>query len=68
MLHSILGAIFGCSHQQVSFPQTRRKGSPATYIVCLECGKEFSYDWKNMRVGKRVDTLSAVGDPQPVLR
>ncbi|MGA2144946.1 MAG: hypothetical protein ABSH49_08285 [Bryobacteraceae bacterium] len=68
MLQSIFEAIFGCSHEQVSFPQTRRKGSPATYVVCLECGKEFSYDWKNMRVGKGVDTPSAVGEPQPVLR
>lgn len=21
-----------------------------TYIVCLDCGKEFAYDWKQMRV------------------
>ncbi|HWR16758.1 MAG TPA: hypothetical protein VN577_18170 [Terriglobales bacterium] len=21
-----------------------------TYIVCLDCGKEFAYDWKEMRV------------------
>lgn len=21
-----------------------------TYIVCLDCGKEFAYDWKTMRV------------------
>lgn len=21
-----------------------------TYVVCLDCGKEFAYDWKEMRV------------------
>ena len=21
-----------------------------TYFVCLKCGKEFAYDWENMRV------------------
>ena len=23
-----------------------------TYVVCLDCGKEFAYDWKDMRVGQ----------------
>jgi hypothetical protein len=68
MLQSIFGAIVGCSHQRVSFPQTRRGASPATYVACLECGKEFAYDWKNMRVGREVDTPNAVGEPQPALR
>ena len=53
-----MDALFGCWHQRVSFPQTSRnaqRGSEAsrqtgTYIVCLDCGKEFPYDWKNMRV------------------
>jgi hypothetical protein len=22
-----------------------------TYVVCLDCGKEFAYDWRTMRVG-----------------
>lgn len=22
-----------------------------TYIVCLDCGKEFDYNWKEMRIG-----------------
>ncbi len=21
-----------------------------TYVVCLDCGKEFAYDWKQMKV------------------
>lgn len=25
----------------------------AHYVVCLECGQKFKYDWQNMRVVKR---------------
>lgn len=42
----------------MSFPLTsiraRRHAEAAlqtgTYVVCLDCGKEFAYDWKEMRV------------------
>ena len=26
-----------------------------TYVVCLECGKQFVYDWENMRLGRAVE-------------
>lgn len=26
-----------------------------TYVVCLECGKQFVYDWENMRLGRAAD-------------
>jgi hypothetical protein len=38
-----------------------------TYVVCLECGKEFSYDWRSMRVGEPVDK-SAGGVSEPLYR
>ncbi|MGA2038512.1 MAG: hypothetical protein ABSH42_04480 [Bryobacteraceae bacterium] len=25
-----------------------------TYVVCLDCGKEFAYDWRTMRVGNPI--------------
>jgi hypothetical protein len=25
-------------------------GRSGTYVVCLDCGKEFPYDWQQMRV------------------
>jgi len=28
--------------------------SKATYVVCLDCGKEFDYDWQEMRIGQPV--------------
>ena len=58
MIARILDAFFGCRHSHYSFPITVRPGSrrstaaslTGTYVVCLECGKEFPYDWKEMKV------------------
>jgi hypothetical protein len=44
--------MFGCSHKHTSFPMSRRvkeKIQPC-YIVCLDCGEEFLYDWERMEV------------------
>lgn len=54
----LLDVLFGCSHKSLSFPITRRRGQHGdaagtiigTYVVCLECGKEFAYDWQRMRM------------------
>jgi len=54
----LFGFLFGCHHKNFSFPITKRRGqrlSPAasltgTYVVCLDCGKEFPYDWQEMKV------------------
>lgn len=56
-----------CSHKKISQPfaassDTRRSKSsdwdtpiPAGrhYVVCLDCGQKFEYDWKNMRMMRR---------------
>lgn len=51
--------LFGCAHQHCTFPITSKKPGAApsegrtvtnTYIVCLDCGKEFPYDWQQMKV------------------
>ncbi len=55
---TILDALFGCWHKRMSFPLTSKRGQrksgtaaqTGTYVVCLDCGKEFAYDWQNMRV------------------
>ena len=57
-MENMLDYLFGCSHKNYSFPITargaKRKTAAAdvtgTYVVCLECGKEFPYDWREMKV------------------
>jgi hypothetical protein len=29
--------------------------SAETYVVCLDCAKQFTYDWDNMRVGRPIE-------------
>jgi len=65
MLASLLTSLFGCSHQRTTFPLTpsRKMATTSnrhgTYVVCLDCGQEFRYDWKQMRVGELVEALPA---------
>jgi predicted transcriptional regulator len=54
----LMDLLFGCTHRRYTFPITAKAGQsrPAaasvtgTYVVCLDCGKEFPYDWKQMRM------------------
>jgi hypothetical protein len=58
MVGRILEGLFGCWHKKFSFPMTMRPGPhrnragflTGTYVVCLDCGKEFPYDWNEMKV------------------
>lgn len=58
MIQRALDFLFGCHHAHYSFPVTirGRKRRPqaaaltGTYVVCLDCGKEFPYDWQQMKV------------------
>lgn len=57
MLTRIFDALFGCTHSRYSFPITVKKGARSraasitgTYVVCLKCGKEMAYDWKEMKI------------------
>jgi hypothetical protein len=63
MFSRLMDAMFGCRHARYSFPITVRPGSnrysnarhagarhAGTYVACLDCGKEFRYDWQEMKV------------------
>jgi hypothetical protein len=58
MFEKLLNVLFGCWHNNLSFPLTVRTGSrrsaaaclTGTYVVCLDCGKEFAYNWREMRI------------------
>jgi hypothetical protein len=57
-MFKLLDVLFGCTHKRYTFPITtrgrqRRSAAAAltgTYVVCLDCGKEFPYDWRQMKV------------------
>ncbi len=56
----VFDMLFGCWHKNYSFPITTAKDANSehshaadltgTYVVCLDCGKEFPYDWEQMKV------------------
>jgi hypothetical protein len=59
--------MFGCSHKRTTFPITLRSkissgvapvgaARKATYVVCLDCGREFDYNWKEMQMDSSVRT------------
>ena len=57
MIARFVDALFGCRHARYSFPVTargaRRPQAAAltgTYVACLDCGREFPYDWNEMKV------------------
>jgi hypothetical protein len=55
---SMLDRLFGCAHKHCSFPITVRgklrrsfaASVTGTYVVCLDCGQEFPYDWNKMKM------------------
>ena len=56
-MFKLVKALFGCTHKRYTFPITTRDKrrsdaakSTGTYVVCLDCGKEFPYDWHRMKV------------------
>jgi hypothetical protein len=58
-MFGVIDKLFGCWHKNYSFPITGKKGSAphceaerltGTYVVCLDCGREFPYDWEKMKV------------------
>jgi hypothetical protein len=58
MVAKLIDLVFGCRHSRYSFPVTVRKGTrrpqaaalTGTYVACLSCGREFPYDWQEMKV------------------
>ena len=58
MIDTVLNLLFRCPHKRITRPITPvsktgvRNGD--TYVVCLECGKQFTYDLNEMRIGKPV--------------
>ncbi len=45
-IRSVVHAVFGCQHEQLSRPFTIQQQS---YMVCLECGRKVFYSIDEMR-------------------
>lgn len=56
----IFDVLFGCPHHRYTFPMSRKPSmsrnsatpptTNGTYVVCLDCGREFPYDWRQMKI------------------
>jgi len=59
MIDTLLNLLFRCPHRRLTRPVApiTKSGQPhsQSYVVCLDCGKQFEYDLKEMRMGKAID-------------
>jgi hypothetical protein len=59
MIDSVLNLLFRCSHRRLTRPMApiSKAGKPHSqaYVVCLDCGKQFEYDFRTMHLGKAID-------------
>src|ERR1035438_9396744 len=59
VIDTLLNLLFRCSHRRLTRPVApiTKAGQPhsQSYVVCLDCGKQFEYDLKEMRIGKVID-------------
>lgn len=73
-ISDMLDVLFGCSHKRYSFPISAKPGQrrsqaasvTGTYVVCLDCGKEFAYDWQEMKLvsaDHKTGELTKVAEP-----
>ena len=67
MFYSMFKAFFGCAHSRTTFPVTVSRRVPTsheslrrTYVACLDCGTELTYNWEKMQQeGRSVETQEA---------
>jgi hypothetical protein len=59
MIDTVLNLLFNCPHRHLTRPFTPISKSGVahsqTYVVCLDCAKQFPYDLNTMRMGKAID-------------
>ncbi|NWF82462.1 MAG: hypothetical protein HXY18_01375 [Bryobacteraceae bacterium] len=65
MMEKLANLLFRCWHRRLSRPMgvVKRRGAPEDplnpeaegYVVCLDCGKKFSYDPKTMSIGGPIE-------------
>jgi len=59
MIDTVTNLLFRCPHHRLTRPMApiTKAGTPhsQSYVVCLDCGKQFEYDLSQMRLGKPID-------------
>ena len=59
VIDTVWNLLFRCAHRHLTRPFTPmgEQGVPhgETYVVCLDCTKQFAYDLKEMRLGRVID-------------
>ena len=74
-MFKLMDVLFGCPHKRRTFPISTRPGQKrseaaritGTYVVCLDCGKQFEYNLDEMRMGKAIDHSHDAGVVPPNL-
>jgi len=58
VIDTVWNLLFRCAHRHLTRPFTPvgDQGAPRgeTYVVCLDCAKQFAYDLEGMRIGKTI--------------
>jgi DNA-directed RNA polymerase subunit RPC12/RpoP len=69
VIDTLLNLLFRCSHRRLTRPvaPVTKVGQPhsQSYVVCLDCGKQFEYDLSEMRIGKVIDHSHDAGVVPP---
>ena len=59
VIDTVFHLLFRCAHRHLTRPFTPlgEEGSPCreSYVVCLDCTMQFTYDLKEMWIGKMID-------------
>lgn len=74
MFRFLYAFFFGCFHSKTTFPMTVTTWSPhngeahqRTYVACLHCGEELTYNWQKMKVEGRARVMSTPAAAAPVI-
>lgn len=55
ILRAMASRLSFCSHSRVTFPMSPAgRKDVAPHVTCLDCGREWEYDWQAMRAGAEV--------------
>lgn len=57
MIRTMMDLLFGCRHKRLTRPITpvnKAKQTAATYVACLDCGRQFNYDASKMQMGAEI--------------